>query len=355
MDVGKSPSIGNVALDDLIALTDEMAALVRAGVPLETGLVQVASDMSRRPAKIAAEVSQRMQTGESLLQVLKSLPTTFPPAYCAVVEAGLRSGRLPTALEGLASTSRRAAELRRLTRVALVYPMIVAFLAYGLFVASLIWFQPQISHLYQSMDAPPSAFNLKLDALGHSAYLWAPWIPLLVLTGIGIWCYRSSRAAGLDAGWLRMTPANRLLHYGRIATFADMLALLIESGTPLGPSVVLAAESGGDQRLRQAAHEFANELQGGATSPAAPHKFAGFPPLLNWLLAGGGNQTALAHSLRSTASSYRRRTLRLDEWLRLYLPLGLTIAIGGTAVVLYAVGMLGPWYQMLTRIAGAHS
>jgi len=38
----KSSALTGVALDDLIALTEEMAALVRAGVPLETGLTHVA-------------------------------------------------------------------------------------------------------------------------------------------------------------------------------------------------------------------------------------------------------------------------------------------------------------------------
>jgi general secretion pathway protein F len=173
MAAGQTPSFGRVAPEDLIALTEEMAALVRAGVPLEQGLTQVARDLARRPGTIAAELARRMQAGESLTHILASSPETFPPSYCAVVEAGMRSGRLPAALEGLASASRQLAEMRRMTRLAMLYPVFVALLAYGLFIGSLIWLQPRITHTYEVMEAPPSAINLALADLGRSAPDWA--------------------------------------------------------------------------------------------------------------------------------------------------------------------------------------
>ena len=297
----KSSALTSVALDDLIALTEEMAALVRAGVPLEAGLAHVASDLAHRRGKIAADIANRMHGGESLIHILKSSPESFPPAYTAVVEAGMRSGRLPAALEGLANTSRRAAELQRLTRAAIIYPLTIAFLAFGLFISSIVWFQPQITQMYQAMHAPLSEFNLKLAEAGRYAYLWAPWVPLIALIVIGIWWYRSTRAIAVNLRVIRMTPAGRLMHYGRLATFSDMLALLVESGAALGQSVVLAAEASGDEQLRQFARQYSDDFQRGIVSAVPREKLAGLPPLLTWLLAGGGNQMALAHSLRSTA------------------------------------------------------
>ena len=91
-----------ISLDELVALTDEMAALSRAGVPFESGLAQAARDLAKRPGLMAATIAQRMQQGESLQQVMADSPQIFPPVYRAVVEAGMRSGRLSVALEGLA-------------------------------------------------------------------------------------------------------------------------------------------------------------------------------------------------------------------------------------------------------------
>jgi type II secretory pathway component PulF len=369
MAAGRTESDGNAAptrkltLDELIALTDEMSALVRAGVPLEKGLAQAAADLSRRPGKVAAELSDRLQAGETLPQALADAPGTFSPVFRAVVEAGLRSGRLSAALEGLANSSRRIAELRRLSRVAMLYPVFVAFLAFGLFVCGMVWFQPRVTHMYESMDLAPSPLNLQLAELGRTAPTWAPWIPLVAIVALALWWY-SSRRTTLRTGWLRFTPTNRLLYYGQLAAFADLLALLIEHNTPLGQAVLLAADAGGDKRLKKSAHQFATLTTAGVKVPASPNavlpsenpsaataaQLSGFPPLVGWLLAGGGSQEALVKSLRSTAQTYRRRVERLDDWLRMYLPLILMVLIGGTAVVIYALSLLGPWYQMLTHI-----
>jgi type II secretory pathway component PulF len=79
-------------------------------------------------------------------------------------------------------------------------------------------------------------------------------------------------------------------------------------------------------------------------------QLSGFPPLVSWLLVGGGSQMALVESLRNMAQAYHHRVQSLDDWLRLYVPLSLIVTIGGTTVAIYAFSVLAPWYQMLTHI-----
>jgi general secretion pathway protein F len=363
---GTRASVRKLSPEELIALTVEMAALVRAGMPLETGLAQAAADLPRRAGAVAVDVARRLQAGESLPGILASSPETFPAAYSAVVEAGLRSNRLSAALEGLANYSRRITDVRRLTRAAMLYPMFVAFLAFGLFVCGVVWFQPQVAHTYEMMELPAAPLNLFLVDLGRTATTWAPWIPLAALVALAWWWYRSTRITSNPSRWWRFLPTRRLLYYSQLTMFSDLLSLLLEHGTPLNEALVLAAEAGGDKRLQTSAHEFAKLVAQGvnpnvaaANLPAhvsnraledAVPRMPGFPPLVSWLLIAGENQATLVESLRNTAEAYRRRVQRLDDWLRLYVPLGLTVGIGGTAVLIYAVSLLGPWYQMLMHM-----
>lgn len=349
-----------LGLDDLIALTDEMAALVRAGVPLETGLAEMATELSGKQRDVANNVAAQLRAGKNLPQVLERSPETFPPIYTAVVEAGLRSGRLSAALEGLANSSRRIAELRRLSRIAMLYPAFIAFLGFGMFVCGIVWFQPRVTQTYESMGLAAPEFNLRLAELGRTAPMWAPWIPLAALVTLVLWWQWSKRATIHSSRWWRFTPTSRLVYYSRLATFADLLALLIEHGTPMNEAVVLAGDACADPRLKDSAHRFAKSIATGATPKLARAEAAsgaaaalwGFPPLVRWLLIGGGTQTALVDSLRSMAAAYRRRVERLDDWLRLYVPVGLIVGIGGTAVIINAIALLGPWYQMLKHLGG---
>src|SRR5688572_24004919 len=91
-----------VSLDELLALNDEIAALLRAGVPLERGLSQFGRDASGRRGELARDLAERLEKGESLPQAIAASKQQFPPLYAAVVQAGLKSGRLAVALEGLA-------------------------------------------------------------------------------------------------------------------------------------------------------------------------------------------------------------------------------------------------------------
>jgi type II secretory pathway component PulF len=215
------------------------------------------------------------------------------------------------------------------------------------------------------MDLPPSPLNLRLAELGRSAPMWAPWIPIAALLALLFWWAWSKRATTSSPRWWSFSSSRRLLYYSQLTTFADLLALLIEHGTPLGQAVVLAADAGGDKRLKKSAHEFAQFVAAGikTNQPAAeghPQRLndvketapalAGFPPLVNWLLIAGGSQATLVDSLRNVARAYQHRVERLDDWLRLYLPLSLIVVVGGSGVVIYAISLLGPWYQMLTHL-----
>ena len=125
---------GPITLDQLLALNDEIAALVRAGIPLERGLQVAGRDLRGRLGRLASALGQRLSRGESLSDALRGEERAVPPLYRAVVEAGARSGRLTVALEGLAEYVRGYSEARTAIGLALWYPLLVLALAYGLFV-----------------------------------------------------------------------------------------------------------------------------------------------------------------------------------------------------------------------------
>jgi general secretion pathway protein F len=128
-EVGKEPvgeaSIGTISIDHFIALNDELAAIVRAGLPLERSLHEVARDIPGTLGDTVQILATRLGRGETLPQALSAERERFPGVYRAVVEAGLKAGRLSAALEGLAAFARSYAEVPRAVGQALLYPLIV--------------------------------------------------------------------------------------------------------------------------------------------------------------------------------------------------------------------------------------
>jgi general secretion pathway protein F len=350
-----------VGLDELIALNEELAALIRAGVPLERGLTELAQELPGRLGTIAARLGQRLQAGESLLAVIGD-DAVFPPAWRAVVAAGLRSGQLAAALESLTTTGRRIAEMRRAIGTALVYPCVVLALAYGLFVFTVTRLAPVTAHAYEGLTLSSDSLLATVARVGEAAGSWAIWPPVVALVALAVSWYRGRRLPlgpgpggrhRAGAWWLLWPSIGQVLRDGRLATFAEVLSLLVRQQVPLDEALVLAADASGARGLPEAAREAAQRLRSGARLDGPQTLSAQLPPLVGWLIASGGQHPGFTETLASTAETYRRRAARTVAWTAVYLPVVVTAVVGGAATLVQVLTVFGPITRLLYRLAEA--
>lgn len=341
---------GGVVMDDLIALNDEIAALSRAGMPLERELLGVGGDLPGRLGTIARSLGTRMEGGSTLLEALEAEGPGVPPTYRAVVEAGLRSGRLAEALEGLAGFARHYVYMSMAIGLALLYPLLL-WIGYGLFVLFVIDLMPRLIDAFAAMRVPSSGMMLGIARLGNSAAIWGPILPIVLVVAMAGW-WRSGRASAFRPGrlgrsWSWVPGVSSILDGATAAQFADWLALLIDHGVPWSEAVTLAAEATGDPRLKASVERIAASSSLGRTPAESVRGARAIPPLLAWLMSQGGGQEATVGALRHAAETYRQRAFRRAAALRLALPSILLVVLGGTATFLYAMTLFAPWTALL--------
>jgi general secretion pathway protein F len=343
------------SLDELLAVNDEIAALLRAGVPLERGLAQVGRELPGARGDLARELAARLERGESLTGALSAGDGRYPPLYAAVVEAGAKSGRLAVALEGLATVGRNLAELRRLIGLSLVYPVCVLLLAYALAVFFVLALAPRLA-LIDFFPSWAQQFFSTVASLRQGIHIWGPAIPAAMLLLLAAWWIAASRAVVVQprlAVWLLgwIPGVRRMLVCSQSAAFSEVLALLIEHNVPLDEAVTLAAGATGNPKLESASARIASQIrQGQPLAALAPDSIA-MPPLLVWLLGAGKQQGSLVAALKNSASSYRQRAIYQGELLRAYMPLLLSVAIGGTATLAYTAILFVPWAALLYEVS----
>ncbi len=259
-------------------------------------------------------------------------------------------------MEAIAGPARRLAEARRLVAASILYPLIVFLVAWGAFVFFTAKIAGPMLSMFRDFHVPGQSMMAVLVQWGHSAGWWGRAVPLVVVVLVGVWWFLSSRAglvepsvAGRLLGWLPWT--GRMLRQSRVASFADVLAMLIESRVPLPESMTLAAEAVGGDPLVASARQMAATLQRGEPLTTAHSKAPACRrwPLGSWLPASRGGRSCPPCTTRPR--TYHQRARFLAEKARVFVPIFLTVVIGGGAVAIYAALVFGSWISILKTLA----
>jgi type II secretory pathway component PulF len=238
----------------------------------------------------------------------------------------------------------------------MLYPLILVIVACVLFTLVVKIVAPGFAFLNNSAFRP-------FEWLTQSQYtvpVLAVILPILVILAACIWRWRSGRlrsASFPGMGWLSfLTGARTVFRWGEAARFAELLRLLVDRGLPLEKSLQLAGEATGDRRLRTAALQFAERVQSGDMRPEpgrSNRNFeSAFPVLIRLALLHSRDRSLLSAGLRQASTMYRERTIRAADWYAEYLPVLLTVVIGGTFTVGFTLFVLWPYIAMLYELAG---
>lgn len=335
-------------LDELAVLNDELAALVRAGVPLEPGLARLGGEMPGRLGRCARELADRLGRGEALEDVLADPRMGFPRMYVAVLRAGLRSGRLAPALELFAETLARLRDTRRAVVGALVYPLLVIFLAtqLGLFTASRIL--PSIHWATLAFGGTPPGWQ----------EIWLPWAIAGAVLALGtfIWWLRSRRADLLVPGdvgnafaWLPWMWS--VAKWSRQAILVDLLRLLVGQGMPLPEALRGAAQATADPRTVRAAEAAAVRIEEGKPMADGPPGRGDLSPLLRWLMVVAHREDRLLPALEAASQRYHQRVILSAHRARILLPVLITLATAGIVALMYAWFVFIPYTNLLRTLS----
>jgi general secretion pathway protein F len=233
-------------------------------------------------------------------------------------------------------------DLRRQIGMALVYPLVVCFLAYGLFVVFMVDVIERFRDTYESFHLPlHGVLGALVWLIDRLAWWW--WVPPAALLAGVVWWVATGRASALSAGGvargLGWVPGVRSFRY---AHFAELLALLVEHEVPLPEALRLSSDATADSRLRRGSRELAGVVERGGTVSDRDYRAFGFPPFLHWILAHSGGGARPAQLLHHTAAVYRRRGTNAAWWFKMLFPFLVALPLAFWATLLYALALFGP-------------
>jgi len=352
MATANLPAKQPLSLEQLIALSEEIAALARSGVPLDQGLSALGRELPGRLGRVSRAIGNDLAAGMPLDQVVARSGAQFPPGYQALIEAGLRSGNLPGILQGMMQLARKTGELRRQLLLTAINPLLVLVITFQLFVFWLNKLAPVYLMIAADWDIDVSRPQSILRFLYQTQVLWSWLLPAAFIAIVAWSWYRSARGTGewslLDIPTLGVVRGlGRMRRAGQCAVLCEQLAILLEHGLPLVEALGLAAGTLTSPPLASATRDFAQQLERGqGARPPRP-----FPPLVACLLLDAAGGRRMSAHLRQLATNYheevRRRGLSLATWT----PAIFTLTLGGGLAIFHLAVTLGPWLVLLHKMA----
>jgi type IV pilus assembly protein PilC len=301
--------------DEFAFFNQQLAAMLRDGIPLEGALKQLCAGMSSKPLRNEmTQLESDLSRGTPLNEAIAR--RALPEFYLRMVTVGLRSNDLPGMLTLLADYYQRTNSIWNRLKGLMVYPFLVLLVGLGLTIlVSSLAKKFMITTVSDIMPTPSFIFST----------LWVPpvIIGILLVAGAAVVTIPGLRA------WARWRiPAFRETS---LAQIASAMALMLKSGTPLPDALAFAETIEANSPAGNALREWRAQLQAGQGKPAQwPRSLSPFPPMFLWLVRKGGED--IAAGFEKAAEIYQSRASYKIELL-LYGALPISVLFLGQMVI----------------------
>jgi len=313
-------SLRRVAGRDLVALTQQLATLLEAGLPLDRALaIQAELAPNSHVRTIMTDILRSVRGGTSLADALaKHHPRPFSRLYVNMVRAGEKGGVLETTLRRLAEFLEESQEFRDALVSALIYPVLLTGVGAAAVAFLMTFVIPRFATIFKDLGATiPLPTLILLNVSGAIQRYW--WL-LAVIGLAGLIASRMllSRPAGrlkVDRLLLGLPVVGDVVVKTDVARFTRILGTLLKSGVAMITALAVVKEMLANQVLAQAVERLGDSVRRGA-GLAQPMAEAGdFPPLAIHMIRVGEETGRLEEMLLKVAATFEADTRKLVKRL----------------------------------------
>jgi type II secretory pathway component PulF len=334
--------------DEFAFFNQQLAAMLRDGIPLEGALRRLCQEMRRGQLRDELQTLEAdLAKGVPMADALK--PRQLPELYKRMILVGVKSGDLPGALTMLADYFQRQNDVWTRLKSMMTYPLIVMFVAFLIsLVLAVVWnyvIGPSFKDVFSGMGVKLPAATLFAFASLKTIWVFPVILGILFSVMLSVVFLPAMRGKFL---W-RM-PAFKEATISRIAA---ALALLLKNGTNLPDAVGLVEQLETSSAAAADLQQWQRKLAAGAakfSEVAAVNRL--IPPMFVWIVASAGED--LTSGFNRAAEIYHSRAIYRTE-VALFSVLPLASLFLGAVVLSQAflvISMFLPMISMISYMGG---
>lgn len=337
------PSRGRIKLHEFLVFNQELATLLKAGMPLVQSLDILRRDIPNPVFKaVLDDVYERVRSGTALSDAFEAHRQHVTPIYTASLMAGERSGSLEQVLRRYVAYVQVLNAVRRKVVSAMVYPAVLTLLSLAVVIIIVVRVVPSFNDFYAGFGAELPVATRAIVAVSN--HVRANVLLILVSLAGGVFFVRwllhqPGQRQRLDRWILRVPLVGGIARQFATTQLSRTLATLLGGGIPLVTALDVASRSISNRHIAAQMEDITRQVREGQPLSTAMHAKGEFPHVSVKMVEVGEATGALQDMLNAIADFYDEDIeTKLGRFLLLIEPILLVImgiVIAGLLIALY--------------------
>ena len=306
--------------DELAFVNRQLAGMLKAGIPMESGLKKITESMT--DSKLKAQLNQlgsRLEKGQLVDKAVVDLD--LPETYKRLLALGQASQSMPKVLICVADYYERIGTLATRLRGLAVYPMLI--LICGIIVSGLMaYLSVVLKNDLVSITQTAEGDTGRAPWFSTYGIVWFSVFPMCVfLVGLCVYSFilRSQKMRKYLSWKIPM------LRDAALAQYASLTEVLLSSGAPLPEVMKMVSKLENGSEMEADLKKIEQRLsEGQASYEAASRGCKTIPGFFNWIVSQGGEDVATGFSHARSIYSGRAEN-KIQAFLHCFLPINILL------------------------------
>jgi type IV pilus assembly protein PilC len=339
---------------DLMHLSRQMAAFVRAGLPILAAVHSIAEESPNSSVRrIMHDIEDGLRSGDRFSDCLDRHPKVFPDFYRGIVRSAELTGELDTVLSRLAVYIERDLEARRRIQSASIYPAVIFLMSLVTIAVLATFVLPKFKLFFLSLDAKlPLATRMLLAITDFLTEWWLALIGgfVLIAVTLSLILLTESGKYARDKLVLAVPVVGTTIQYALVERFCRILASMVSAGVALPEALNVAINSLHNRVYLRALSGVNNAMLEGQGIATPLMRSQLFPTTAVQMLRIGEDTGSLDVQLEFTAQYYETELdYKLKKLTSLFEPI--IIIVMGLVVGFVAIALVSAMYGVFRQVS----
>ncbi len=302
--------LNRVKPKELMVFTRQLATLQNAGLPLLRSLnVLQRQQQNVKLRNAIGGMADSVESGSTFAEALAQQDDIFDRFFVNMVRAGEASGSLDTILVRLADFLEKAERTKNKVKGAMVYPMVVMFMAMAILIVLMVFVVPQFEEIFADLlgDQPlPALTQFVLAASTAILENGLIILGIIVVIVVGSKFFKKTKvgAQSLDRFKLRAPIFGPLFLKTAVSNFSRTLGTLMTGGVPVLQALNIVREVVNSDVIAQAVSKVHDSVKEGESMVTPMENSRIFPSMVISMIQVGEETGALPDMMMKVADTY---------------------------------------------------